>query len=181
MPVSWVGSPLLQVAERRAALVALRPLVTVAADLDVEALRQRVDDRDADPVQATGDLVAAAVAELAAGVQDRQHDLDRRAVLLLHHRDRNPGAIVGHGHAVVWMDRDHDAVAAAGKRLVDGVVDDLIHEMVESALAGGADVHARTPAYRVEPLEHGDVLSVVTSFLVSARCGAVVVRQRVLQ
>ena len=56
--------------------------------LEVEPLRQRVDDRDADAVQAAGDLVAAAVAELAAGVQDGQHDLDGRPALLLHHRRR---------------------------------------------------------------------------------------------
>ena len=61
---------------RLAALVGLGTRVAVAADLDVEALGQRVDDRHADAVQAAGDLVAAAVAELAAGVQDGQHDLD---------------------------------------------------------------------------------------------------------
>ena len=44
----------------------------------MELLRQRVDDRDADAVEAAGDLVAATVAELAAGVQDGEHDLDGR-------------------------------------------------------------------------------------------------------
>ena len=43
--------------------------------------RQGVDDRDADAVQAAGDRVAAA-AELAAGVQHRQHDLDGGAAVL---------------------------------------------------------------------------------------------------
>jgi hypothetical protein len=62
-----------------AALVLLAPDVALAADLDLERLAQRVDDRDADAVQAAGHLVAAAVAELAAGVQDGEHDLDRRA------------------------------------------------------------------------------------------------------
>ncbi len=42
---------------------------------DVEPGGQRVDDRGADAVQATGDLVAAA-AELAAGVQLGEHELD---------------------------------------------------------------------------------------------------------
>ena len=64
--------------------VVLAPDVAVAAHLDVQRLRQRVDDRCADAVQAAGDLVAAAVAELAAGVQDGQDDLDRGLVLLGH-------------------------------------------------------------------------------------------------
>jgi hypothetical protein len=51
-------------------------------DLDVEPRRERVDDRDADTVQAAGHLVAA-TAELAAGVQDGEHDLDRRLALAL--------------------------------------------------------------------------------------------------
>ena len=59
---------------RLAAREALRPDEAVAAHLDRQPLRERVDDRDADAVQAAGDLVAAA-AELAAGVQHRQHDL----------------------------------------------------------------------------------------------------------
>jgi hypothetical protein len=58
-----------QLGDRLAALVVLRPDVAFAADLQVEALGERVDDRDADPVQAARDLVPAAVPELAAGVQ----------------------------------------------------------------------------------------------------------------
>ena len=49
------------------------------SDLELEPARQRVHDRDADAVQAAGDLVALA-AELAAGVEHREHDLGRRLV-----------------------------------------------------------------------------------------------------
>ena len=49
--------------------------VALLADLDVEPGRQGVDHRGADAVQATGHLVAAA-AELAAGVQLGEHELD---------------------------------------------------------------------------------------------------------
>ena len=87
VPVSLVASPLRRSYLRRAALVLLRPDVAVAADLDDQRLAERVDDRDADAVQAAGDLVAAAVAELAAGVQDGEHDLDGRPALLLHDPD----------------------------------------------------------------------------------------------
>ena len=162
VPVSLVARALLQVAERLAALVGLGPDEAVAPDLDVEALGQRVDDRDADAVQAAGDLVAAAVAELAAGVQHGQHDLDRRALLLLHDRDRDAAAVVGDGDRVVGVDRDRDVVAVAGQRLVDRVVDNLVDEVVQAARPGRADVHARALADRLEALEDGDVLGVVT-------------------
>ena len=66
----------LEVGHRRAALVALLVDLAVAPDLQVEHLRQRVDDRHADAVQPARDLVAVVV-ELAAGVQHGQHDFGR--------------------------------------------------------------------------------------------------------
>src|SRR4051794_40469924 len=88
---------LLEGSLRDAALVALGPLVAVAPDLQPELLRQRVHDRHADAVEAAGDLVAAAVAELAAGVQDGEDDLGRGLALLLHDVDRDAATVVGHG------------------------------------------------------------------------------------
>ena len=132
VPVSLVASPLAQVGLRRAALVLLAPDVALAADLDDQRLAERVDHRDADAVQAAGDLVAAAVAELAAGVQDGEHDLDGRPALLLHDPDRDAGAVVDDGDRVVGVDGDVDARGAAGERLVDGVVDHLVDEVMQT-------------------------------------------------
>jgi hypothetical protein len=72
-------------------------------------LRQRVDDRHADAVQAARHLVAVVV-ELAAGVQHRQHDLGRRPAALVH-VDRDAAAVVDDGDRVVDVDRDVDLVA----------------------------------------------------------------------
>ena len=123
----------------------------------MEALRERVDHRDAHPVQAAGDLVAAALAELAAGVQNSEHDLGGRLLLLGVLVDGDPAAVVGHGDRVIRMNRQPNLVAVAGERLVDRVVDDLVDEVVEAARAGGADVHARALAHRVESAENGDL------------------------
>ena len=60
---------------RLAAVERHRPGLAVAVDLDVEPLRERVHDRCADAVQATGCRVRAPP-ELAARVQLREHDLD---------------------------------------------------------------------------------------------------------
>ena len=127
----------------------------------MQLLGQRVDDRHADAVQAAGDLVAAAVAELAAGVQDGQHDLDGRQALLLHDRDGDAAPVVDDGDGVVRMDVDGDLGAEAGQRLVDGVVDDLVDEMVQAHHAGRSDVHAGALAHRLQAFQDGDVLRVV--------------------
>jgi hypothetical protein len=150
-----------QLGHRFAALVVLRPDEAVAADLQMQALGERVDDGDADAVQAAGDLVAAAVAELAAGVKDREDDLGRRALLFLHDPDRDAAAVVGDRAAVVRMEDDADAVAVTGQGLVDGVVDDLVDKVVKPARARGTDVHAGTLAHRFQSLEDGDVLGAI--------------------
>ena len=67
-------------------------------------------------------------------------------------------------HAAVGVQGDHDVVAVALERLVDAVVDHLVHEVVEAAGAGRADVHAGPAANRLKPLENGDVFGVIAGF-----------------
>lgn len=145
---------------RDAELVVLGPAVAVGLDLDGDPGGQGVDDGDADAVQTAGDGVAAA-AELAARVQDGQHDLDGRLSFGRHDADRDAPAVVDHTDPAVGEDRDVDGVRVARHRLVDRVVDDFLHEVVQAALTGRADVHARSLADRVQPFQHGDRAGVV--------------------
>ena len=137
-------------------MLAVEP--AVARHLDGQLLGERVDDGDADAVQAARDLVAAALAELAAGVEGGEHRLHRRQSRLLVLLHRDAGAVVDHADVPVPLDGDVDAVAALGHRLVDGVVDDLVDQVVEAAGVGGADVHAGAPAHGLQALEHLDVV-----------------------
>ena len=149
----------LERAGRCAALVALLIHLAVAPDLQIEALRQRVHNGHADPVQTTGDLVAVVV-ELAASVEDGERDLGRgfpTAVKI----DRNAAAVVDDGDRVVDVDRNVDLIAEAGQRFVDRVVDDLVDEMMESRRTGRPDVHRRPLPYGLEPLEYLDLVGAV--------------------
>ncbi len=78
-----------------AACVLLLENLPVAPDFQIELLRERVDDRHANPMQATRDFIAVVV-ELAAGVQDGHDDFGRRppARVLV---GRNPSPIVYDG------------------------------------------------------------------------------------
>src|SRR4051812_5409947 len=165
-------TPLRELRRGGPALVGLGVLAAVAPDGQVQPLRQRVDDRHADSVETAGDLVAPALAELAPGVQDGQHDLGRGTLLLLHRVDGDASAVVGDGHRVVRVDHDLDVVRFAGERLVDSVVDNLVDQVVQPAGAGGTDVHARTLANGLEPLEDRDVLGAVAPVLMLLALGA---------
>ncbi len=140
-----------------AALVLLAVQLAVALDLDDAELGEGVDHRGADAVQAAGHLVGLA-AELGPGVEhghDRFQggDLGGRVDI---HRDAAPVVLDGDG--LVRLQGDDDAVAAAGHGLVDGVVGDLIDQVVQAALVGAADVHAGAAPDRLQPAQHLDVL-----------------------
>ena len=72
------------------------------------------------------------------------------------HRDGDAAAVVGDLDAAVAEDLDVDPAGVTGHRLVDRVVDDLPDQVVQTALTGGADVHARTFADGLQTLENGD-------------------------
>ena len=135
----------------------------VAAYLRYEPLRERVDDGDADAVQAARHLVAVA-AELPAGVELREHDGQRRHPLVSDDVHRDARAGVAHRHGIVRMDRHVDEVVAAGEGLVDGVVDHLVDEVMEASRTRRADVHAGSQAHRLEAFEDRDVFCGIGCF-----------------
>lgn len=123
-------------------------------------------------MQTTGDLVAAALlVELSARVERREHHLDSRLTRAFNDVDRDPSAVVGDPAPAVGQEFDDDAVTVAGHRFVNCVVDYLVHQMVESSDAGGSDVHPGAFANRIEALQNGDGLGVVTARHLGLRGG----------
>ena len=138
-------------------------LLAVAPDRELEPARQRVDDRNADAVEAAGDFVAVLI-ELAAGVQLGHDDLGRRAAEIVVFFDigRNAAAVVDDRDRVVGVNDDLDVVAVARQRFVDRVVEHFEHHVVETGAIGGvADVHARTLANCFEALQDLDARRIV--------------------
>ena len=131
-----------------------------AAHRQAQHFAERVDAGDAHAVQTARDLVAVLV-ELAAGVQFGQGDFRRTAlglVLVVHLQARgNAAPVVGDRHRVVGVDGDDDVVAVPGQGLVDGVVHDLEHQVVQAGAVGRvADVHAGALAHCFQAFEDGD-------------------------
>ena len=149
---------------RHAAAVALAPGVAVAVDFQIELDRESVDHGETDAMQASRDLVGVLV-ELPAGMQLGHDDFHRRPPLALVEGHRNPAAVVPHGDAAVTVDHDLDQLAEAGLSLVDRVVDELEHHVVQTRpVIGVADVHPGPFPDRLEALEDLDVLGRVPGF-----------------
>src|SRR4029453_11593615 len=69
----------------------------------------------------------------------------------------NAAPVVADGDGTVRVQDDLDRIADAGQRLVDGVVDRLVHEVMQTVGAGVADVHGGALADRLQPFEDLDV------------------------
>ena len=83
---------------------------------------------------------------------------------------RDAAAIVLDRDRAVGVELDQDAVAMAGERLVDRIVRNLEHHVVEArAVVGVADVHAGPLAHRVEALEDLDAVGAIV-VLVGVGC-----------
>src|SRR5581483_5664630 len=151
-----------QLRDDLAAVAELHPVAfALAVDLDDQLRRQGVDHRHAHAVQTARDLVATAVAELSAAVQDREGDFDARLLLLGMDVGGDAPAVVDHAAAPVGEEGDVDAVAVARHRLVDGVVDDLPDEVVQTARTSRSDVHTGPLADRFEALQDGEIFGPV--------------------
>jgi hypothetical protein len=145
---------------RVAPLVGLVPDVAVLVHLHLGADREGVHDRDADPMQATGYRIGLAV-ELAARMQRGHDDLKRGPVL---HRvlvNGDAAAVVYDPDTAVGQQCHLDVGGVASHRLVDRVVHNFLDQVVQTALAGRADVHAGPFADSLQPFKNRDRACVV--------------------
>jgi hypothetical protein len=92
-------------------------------------------------------------------------DFSGRTTLFRVDVQRNTATVVAHGDGAVGMDLDLDIGAVASQSLVDGVVDDLEHHVVQArSIVRIADIHPRALADRIQALEHLDIRGVVSIF-----------------
>ena len=97
------------------------------------------------------------IAELAAGVQLGHDHFGGGYSFPRVDVGRYPAAVVVHGAGAVRIKRDHHLLGEAGERLVDGVVNDLVHHVMQAgAVIGIADIHARPFAHGIEAFEDLD-------------------------
>ena len=114
---------------------------------------ERVDNRKADAVQTSGDLIAAA-AEFAAGMEHGKRNLERGFARLRVDVNGDTASVIYNGNGVIVMDGHIDMRAIACHRFVDSIIHYFVNEVMQAPLIGRADVHARTAAYCLKPFQN---------------------------
>ena len=136
----------------------------VAAHLNDHTLGQRVDDGDTHAVQAARDLVGRVI-ELTTGVQNRHNDFERRDLFDRMLVDGDAAPVVDDRDGVVGVDRHLNLGAETGHGLVDGVINDLPHQVMQTAGARRANVHARALTNGLETFEDLNLAAIVIVFV----------------
>ncbi len=100
--------------------------------------------------------------KFTAGMQHGQDDFERGFPLqlgvlnVLHRVNRNAAAVIDHRHGVVGMERHIDVLGITREDFIDGVVDDLVDQMMQTLNSGRANVHRRPFADGFDSLEDLD-------------------------
>ena len=115
-------------------------------------------------MQTAGHLISAA-AELTAGMQHCKYDSGSRDTLGMVYCGRNAASVIYNADNVIRKYRYVDLSAVTCESLVNRVINDLINQMMQTALARGADVHARALSYSLKTLQDLYVVSAVTHIL----------------
>ena len=134
--------------------------LAVARDFDLEPIGEGVGALGSDTMQASGIFVGA-LPEFSAGVQVGEHELDRGHLPFRMDINRNAAAVIPHGDRTVHVHGHLNFGAIAGQMLVDGVIEHLEDEMMQTAFIGVADIHPGPFAHGLQPLQFVDLGGVV--------------------
>ena len=146
--------------------VTLFPGKSIAPDFQIKFFAQRIHAGNADTVQSARDFVRRRI-ELTSGVQRGQYNLRgwNLFAFVLHHIHWDTATVVDHRHRVIDVDGDFNFVSVARKRFVHGVVHHFVNEMVQSDVAGRADVHGGTFAHSLHATKDFDGIRVVVAIV----------------
>jgi hypothetical protein len=148
----------------RDAALAFKMLVfAVPPDIRLKPLTARVNNADADAVQAAGYLVSAFV-ELSAGMKRRQHHIQRALLGLVMHFRRNSQPVIFDRAAPVEVNMNGNPVATAGQRLVNRIVQYFINQVMKPAFLAVADIHIRAFANGLKPFENLNITGIICMF-----------------
>ena len=105
------------------------------------------------------DLIAVVV-ELTPGVKNGQYNFSGRATTRMA-TNGNASSVINNRDGVVEMNGDVDLVAVPSKSFIDGIVDDLVHQVVQPLRTGLPDVHCWALPDRFEVFKDLDLVRAV--------------------
>ena len=114
-------------------------------------------------MQTARDFVATA-AKLAAGMKDGEHNLGGAHAFhfgIGMFINRNASAVIRDFTTAIGHQGHFNTSGVTGHCFINGVVDDFVHQVMQTGGTGRTDIHAGSFAHRLETLEDRDVFCAV--------------------
>lgn len=99
-------------------------------------------------MQSAGNLVSPS-AEFTAGMQDRKYNLNRRNTGFLLNVYRNTAAVVLYRDRITSFICTSIVSQKPASGFIHGIINDLIHEVMEASHGSTSNIHTRTFPYRL--------------------------------
>ncbi len=131
--------------------------LALAAHLGCHPVGKRVDTGNTYAMKSAGNFVSALV-EFSSCMKDSHYDFKSRPSDLALDSYRNASSVILDAYGVVFENGDFDGVAVSSHGLVDTIVDDLIDKMMQAPLPYVSNVHGRSLADRLKPLQDLDTI-----------------------
>ena len=139
------------------ALITLAVNLSLLVDRDLQPFRERIYNGSAHSVKSAGHLIAPA-AKFSACMKDGKYDFHRRNPGLVIDADRNTTAVVNNRDGIVFINRHIYRVTESCKCFVDGVIHNLINQMMKTTKRCASDVHTWSFADSFKPLQNLDLI-----------------------
>ena len=138
----------------------LAVLLPLAMDGHIHPFTQGVDHGNPDAMEPTGHLVPPGP-ELAAGVEHGKHGLQSAATGAGMDVGGNATAVVGDAGGAIGMEHHFNGGAVARQGLINRIVHHLVNKVMQTARAGGADIHTRPLPDRFQAFKHLNLFGAV--------------------
>jgi hypothetical protein len=91
------------------------------------------------------------IVKLGSGVKFCHDDLNAGHIFTWMHVDRHAAAIVTYLERAIFVIDDIDPIGESGDRLINGIIYDLLCQMIRPRSIG---IHAGSASDRIKPLQH---------------------------
>ena len=114
------------------ALITLVIFLAILVNIDLQPLRKGINYRRTYTMKSTRYLVSA-TAELATGMKHRKYDFYGRKSCFFLDSNWDSTSIINNSNRIVGIDDHIDLCTISSQSLVNGVVNDLIYQMMETS------------------------------------------------
>jgi hypothetical protein len=135
-----------------------------AVNVGLQPLTEGVDNTDANSMQPSCDFVRFVI-KFSTSVKSGKNNLQGTYVSLFMEFNRNAPAVILDGTGAIGVDVDDYIVTITCEGLIDGIIQDLIDQMVQPIKAAVANIHIRSFTYRVNTAEDFYFAGVVSMVL----------------